>query len=207
MTTKHLVYFLVASLMVNAFLGGMMLSRCVDRGNFPFPKMGKDFNKGDMGPPREDMFFQRMTEQGEKLSPEGQKQVGVIVDKYKKAADKNGMDDKHKLFDEIHATMTAPVFDKAKIEKLHEQLNSGEDKFKDSVGKMMIEIASTLSTEDRINFFEELFPPHPPMDKNGDDHRDDRKDDHHGDRHGDRHDKGDRGGKGDKDREPPEHKE
>ena len=88
MKTQHLVIMFIASLMLNAFLGGLMLSGCVDREHMPFPQMGKGFGKGDMGPPKDNMFFQRMTEQAEKLSPDGQKKVGKIVGKYEKDSDK-----------------------------------------------------------------------------------------------------------------------
>lgn len=168
MKRDHLVFIFIASLMFNAFLGGLLLSGRIGNDPMPFPKMGKD----DMGPPKEDMIFKRLTERAEKLSPDGQKKVVAIVEKYEKAADKNGMNDKRHFFDDIQATMTAPNFDKAKIEKIHKELNSSESKFKESIGQMMIEIASGLSNEDRIQFFQELFPQHPPMDK--DRHDDDR---------------------------------
>ena len=82
----------------------------------------------------------------------------------KKIPIKNPIVDKRILFEDIQATMTAPTFDKVKMEKLHKEMNSSESKFKESIGQMMIEIASALSNEDRILFFKELFP-HPPMDK------------------------------------------
>lgn len=174
MKTKHLIILFVVSLLINAFLGGMMLSGCLDRDRMPFPQMG--MKKGGMPPPMEGMIFKRLTEQSEKISPAGQKTVEGIVAKYQGQADKGGMFDKRHLFDDIQATMTAPKFDKQKIEKIHKELNAGETKFKESIGLMMIEIASKLSDKDRIQFFQSLFPPHPDMDKRGPHDRDNKRD-------------------------------
>lgn len=180
MKTKYIVIAFLVSLLLNAFLGGMMLSNHIHRDQMPF---FKERMRKDGGPQRkEDMIFQRVTEQSEKLSAEGQKKVGEIVGKYHKKDDIKGPEDKHKLFDEIQATMTAPKFDKAKMEKIHQTLNADENKDREAVGRMMIEIASTLSDEDRIQFFQGLFPQHPQMegkrDRHGpDDHGPDEPDD------------------------------
>ena len=153
MKTKYLVVLLLLSVLANAFLGGMMLSDHLHRGG-----MGKDGR-----PPMGGMIFDRLIDQSEKISPEGRTTVAEITSKYQAVADKNGEGDKHQLFEEIQKIMTAPKFDKQKMEDIHLKLNSGEAKFKESIGRMMIEIASSLSDEDRILFFKELFPPRPPM--------------------------------------------
>jgi len=160
MKTKYLIALFLVSLLLNAFLGGMLLSGYLQHGSM---QMGM---KKDGGPHMESMIFKRMIDQSEELSADGQKKVAVIVEKFQKLNEKSGIEDKHQLFDDIQTTMTAPTFDKQKIERIHKELNVSEAKFKESIGKMMIEIASELSNEDRIRFFQGLFPPHPPM--NGD---------------------------------------
>jgi Spy/CpxP family protein refolding chaperone len=154
MRTKYLVAMFLVSLLLNAFVGGKMLSGYIEHGAM---QMGM---KKDGGPHMESIIFKRVNEQSEKLSPDGQKKVAVIVEKFQKLNEKSGVEDKHELFDEIQTTMTAPTFDREKIEKIHKELNVSETKFKETIGKMMIEIASELSNEDRIKFFQGLFPPH-----------------------------------------------
>jgi Spy/CpxP family protein refolding chaperone len=171
MKTKYILPMLFASLLLNAFLGGMMLSNYLHGGSMPFGQFGPMGNKGDRPPGMEVMIFKRLNDQSEKISPEGRTKVEGIVEKYQKVAEKNGMGDKRHFFDDVQATMTAPKFDKAKMEKIHKELNANETKLKESVGLMMIEIASTLSDEDRIQFFQGLFPHLPDMDKaRSDDH-------------------------------------
>lgn len=162
MNTKHIIIALGVSVLLNAFLGGFVLSHHAGKHTSPFMHDSKDHRPP---PPMENMMFHVVKSQSKKLSADGQKTVVKIADKYQTSLKENDMEKMEDIFADIRKTMTADVFDKKKVENLHKQLNSTEMRVKNAIGDMMIDIASHLSKEDRISFFTDLFPPPPPQGK------------------------------------------
>ena len=163
MNNKYVGFILGVSIILNAFLIGLNAKHLVPRGHDGFSQ------RGGMPPPMEEMILNKVRGQATRLSPEGQKKVEEVAEKYApmiRPSEKSAMPH---IFDEIHEVMTAKTFDKAKLKKLHQDINSADLKSKQSVGQMMEEIASSLSDADRIQFFEGMFPPRheggPPEDR------------------------------------------
>lgn len=176
MSTKYIVMMLTASILLNAFFVGMMVSCKWDMRNLPFP------HKSGGPPPMEEMILRKIVEQKDKLSPEGQKQLDVILDKYRPLLTATEKDDMPQLFAQIHQVMTADQFDKAKLVRLHQQINHMEMKGRETIATMMTDIAATLSDKDRIDFFKEFIPGSPhKMKPDGphDDLHDELHEDHH----------------------------
>jgi Spy/CpxP family protein refolding chaperone len=157
MNNKHLGIIVGISVLLNAFLGGLVLSNFLPRDHVPF---ARDHKGGP--PPMEEMMLNMIIDQSGKLSEDGHHKVEKIAGKYREIILQAKQNDPHQIFSEIHATMMAENFDKTKAEQLHKKINTAESKLKESIGNMMIEIAGSLSKEDRLLFFKDILAPHPP---------------------------------------------
>jgi len=161
MNSKYLGIIIGVSALLNAFLGGLTLSHILPREHIPFAK-------GPPSPPAmEDMMLNMIENHAKNLSETGRSTVDEIVRNSRENIHPSPENDPRSLFEEIHAAMMAEDFDKTKIEKLHKTINTAELKQKEAIGAMMVKIASSLSKEDRILFFKNLFPSPPPKDHQG----------------------------------------
>lgn len=148
---------LIISLLVNAFLGGFLISHIMGHGHFP-PMMGH-------GGPGE--FMHRALSE---LSPESRPKVEAILAKYK--PDEFGPQKMGKHIEEMRKILTAPTFDRSAFEAAEKRMHAEEADMHKNISAMVGEIAKTLNDEERAKFFEKAFPPppdmgRPPMDGHG----------------------------------------
>jgi len=162
MEQKYIKGIFVVSILVNAFLCGVLISGHAPQDRDPFMVRGGDRDGGRMHGPPEKMIFERIEEQSKTISSGGQKKVADILQEYEGAFTSDSRDDIKDVFTEIHQTITAPQFDKAKLKSLHDKIRQRDAKQKNVISDMILDIASTLSDEDRIKLFKDLLPPPPP---------------------------------------------
>lgn len=142
-------YLLIISLLLNAFLGGYLISHLICRPHGG-PMMGAH------GGPNE--FMRHALKE---LSPESRTKVEAVLDKYKPKH--SGPEKMGKHIDEMRSILTSPKFDKTKFEAVENNLHADERGMHDNISTMVQEIVKTLNDEERIKFFAKAFPPAPDM--------------------------------------------
>jgi uncharacterized membrane protein len=99
------------------------------------------------------------------LSPESQKRVEDIIAKHD-AVFKKGMGNAGAFFTQIQAILTAETFDKKVFDDLRMNMQRSDSILQNEMAKMVSEIAETLTTAERQEFFKFLsdmpLPPSPP---------------------------------------------
>ena len=177
---------LAISILLNAFLIGFVGSHAIprhedrmpppfdrdDKGHGEHGEFGDDHadrgehgeRGGDHHGPPEEMFFSHIAKEAHHLSPGGEKAVTAILEKYRssvlgKEPDKDS-DAPDADFKKIYDIVTADHVDIAALKKAHEDLNLRETRMKTTIGNVVVDIASTLSKEDRVVLFKGLIPDH-----------------------------------------------
>lgn len=154
---KYIGIALGASVLLNAFMGGFLISKSMGGHSppaFGHPRMGEN------GPPRpDDMMLRQLKEKAHSLSSSGEKKVLDILKEYEHSRPEHSIHtEKEKVFSDIHTTLLAETFDAKKLEMLHKQITIQDNRFKSSIGDIVVKIASSLSKEDRQTFFKDIGP-------------------------------------------------
>lgn len=144
MTSKKIYSMLSLSVLVNAFLLGMIFSRVLS----PFP------------PPFIGMHEPRMVGVG--LESPYKEQVSNIVTQRQEAM-REDMAQMRDLFDQINTVLTAPQFDIEKLREIDGKISAQDKEMKENMAGMMEDIATKLPDEQRIKFFKEFSSNHPPI--------------------------------------------
>lgn len=163
MERQYIKGIFVISILLNAFLCGILISGHIPHDHGPFTEHDREHDGWHKQGPPEQMIFGHIRDQSQKLSSDGQKTVERILQKYDSTFTFDSHDEMRNLFTEIHQTITAQKFDKVKLKALHDKIHQTETKQKNAISDMILDIASTLSDDDRINLFKNLLPPPPDM--------------------------------------------
>ncbi len=142
---------LIASLLVNAFLAGMIFSHVSFlRPNHPRPPH---------------MMEHRIKKIARNLPKKYRAQVVKIIDNHDPKI-RGRMDNMRFTLMEIDKVLTAEKFDEAKFMELIKNLDPKDQNIKETMSEMMLSIAKTLPDEHRIKFFKKMLkhkrrpPPH-----------------------------------------------
>lgn len=132
----------ICSLMLNAFLVGFLLSNhCM--------------------PPHGPKRIDRMEQAAEHLPTAYRAKVEAIL-----AGNHDKMENHMKSMggnmDKITAILTAPKFDPAKLKAVHHDIEKSDTGMKNSMLETVTAIAKILPDAERIKFFKETAPGHPP---------------------------------------------
>ena len=136
--TSLLSLGLVASLILNAFLAGYMLSRAV-----------KPMRPPPMPP------FERMNFALEQVSPKYRTEIESLIDRNLSDL-RNSMFEMRKDFDKVTPILVAPEFDIQALEAIQQSLLIQDKRSKTGLLILMIDIANILPNEERIRFFKEF---------------------------------------------------
>lgn len=148
MTKKNPSAILLVSVLLNVFLIGIVISCYMmkpNRGALP-PMRG--------GPEAQ---FERAKEF---LSEDGKS----IVDEVLSQQGANMRGNTHEiggLQREAHDVLTADYFDAKRLKNIHDKMNENGEGIKEQISQTIYDIATKLSDEDRMKFFERAFPDHP----------------------------------------------
>ena len=131
----------VCSLMLNAFLIGLMIS------NHCQPQVRHK-------------RVDRMEQAAQDLDPAYRDKVQAVLAKNREKMDTR-MEAMGNNFDRITAALTAPKFDEAKLKAVHNDIARSDNAMKDSMLATATAIAKILPDSERIKFFRETAPDHP----------------------------------------------
>jgi Spy/CpxP family protein refolding chaperone len=149
MTNKKPLYLvLFISLMANMFMGGFVISNTMMRPHHrpPPPPMGRG-------------MIAQFEQAKLALSSEGK----VIVDGVLNKQSSNMKENMHSMMmsmDEAQSILTSSNFDAKALEKVHQKMETNNSAIKKELADTIHDIATTLSPEDRIEFFGRALPPH-----------------------------------------------
>jgi hypothetical protein len=132
------------SLLLNAFLLGLL---CTGPRGRPFPHPGG--------------HFQHLQQAANHLDSPYREKALAILDSKKPLIDA----DEKKLsgnFSSITDTLTAPRFDPSRLKAANASIESADAALKTDMTDLMVGIASALPDAQRIRFFKDAAPPHPP---------------------------------------------
>lgn len=152
MSKNKLQVVLTVSLLLNAFLLGVMVS-----GHFthkpPFPPPG-----GPGGPGGPEMMFEKAVEA---LDAEYREEVAEIVtEKFTLAKERR--EEMRTTFEQLEAVLSAETFDSDAFLALEEKIHAHDEAIKNNISSMMVSIASSLPDDQRVKFFNEFFKNKPP---------------------------------------------
>lgn len=150
----------VLSLMVNAFLGGYLLSTTV-RGNLFI---------STPPPPPPHSPFERMNNAISKIDIKYKEQIEKIINNKQESINSH-MEFMHQNINKIKSVLTAENFDMDSLNKIKADMDKKDNAVKEDIFAMAVSIAEILPKEERILFFNILFsedvsfvskPHHPP---------------------------------------------
>lgn len=152
MSKNKLQVVLTVSLLLNAFLLGVMVS-----GHFmhkpPFPPPG-----GPGGPGGPEMMFEKAVEAVDAAYREDV--AKTVTEKFTLAKERR--EDMRTTFEQIEAVLSAETFDRDVFLALEEEIHAQDEAIKNSISSMMMSIASSLPDDQRVKFFNEFFKNKPP---------------------------------------------
>ena len=141
---KWLVVALFVSLMLNLFLGGIFVSKWLFHRNSHLPRLGS---------------MKRMVIAAESLGDNAKKKATEIHERHGTAIHE-GMIELRKARREFNQQLVAKTLDHPRLEQVTTELTTRSREAKERIYSMMIEIATTLSPDDRILYFEQLRSRH-----------------------------------------------
>jgi hypothetical protein len=151
---KKFLIVLAVSLLINTFFAGYFLAGHIIAKNLNLPSPPSGF------PPTspETMIMEEFASKVTTLSPEGQKIVleAIRVQKERQGAAEN--ENIIRIFLETREVLLAERFDKEKLLALNKKLDEKARLSISIVGDLVSSIASQLSKEDRIKFFDKIGP-------------------------------------------------
>ncbi len=173
--TNRLPVALAMSVLLNAFLLGYILSGPMSPHTKSFPEHSEfgmnmdhdgppppmfdqsDGPRGDKGPNGpEDHIAKLFEEKARALPIETRSKVMDIIGKYK--AESKTEQDISQIFDNLQTALTADPLDRQQIIDLHKSMRQSDLANKDRMEQMVLDIAQTLSPEERKDFFR-MGPP------------------------------------------------
>ena len=149
MSKRKISVILVTSILLNVFLIGIVASCYMVKPN-----------RGDRPPPRHGGPAVQFERAKEFLSDDGKS----IVDEVLSQQGTNMRGNMHEiggLQREAHDVLTADDFEPERLNKIHDKMHSNSVGVKEQLSQTIYDIASKLSDEDRIKFFEKALPDRP----------------------------------------------
>jgi uncharacterized membrane protein len=140
MQKKLLNIILVLSILLNMFFFGIMAAKFFDL-RPPF-----------LVPPSPISILKHAARG---LSPESQQRVDIIIKKHEAVFDK-GISEASTFFSQIQTVLTAEKFDRTALDALHHNMQRSDSVLQNEMVMMVSEIAETLTTAERQQFFEFL---------------------------------------------------
>lgn len=136
----------VFSLMLNAFLGGYLLSTTMREHYFMSPPP----------PPPPHSPFDKMDRAISKLDIKYKEQIEEIL-KNKQENMHSHMEFMHQNIGKIKSVLTAENFDIDSLNKIKADMDTKDNAVKDDIFKIAVSISEILPKEERILFFNDLF--------------------------------------------------
>ena len=151
---KKFLFVFVLSLLINTFFAGYFLAGNIIARNLNLPAPPSGFPP--TGP--EKMIMEEFASKVTNLSPEGQKIVLEAIRVQKERQSASDHENIIRIFLETREVLLADEFNKEKLLMLNKKLDEKARSSISIIGDLVTSIASQLSKEDRIKFFDKIGP-------------------------------------------------